>query len=266
MSEIQISQPRITWLLVALGAITVMNTVPILVTYFEHRWPLVSLGAAASIWMFVAAQPRESWRDRVNPAMWLLFSAYLLHGFEVDGIDLLGREFYFQTHVLETRGIELTAGAIMRMNTVSMYLFFLCAIWGGDRHPFAGLAAAGLPLINGLMHTINSVTLVEYTPGLATSLLLFLPGATWYMFLAHRIQKVRLWQIAAGIGYALFGHVALLPLCVMLDSPIWLMAGFPIIPLVVSVVIAKRRDGAGELNEQRMIDPADSVSSIQSLK
>jgi nitric oxide reductase large subunit len=69
MSEIQISQPRITWLLVALGAIAVMNTVPVLVTYFEYRWPLVSLGAAASIWMFVAAQPRESWRDRVNPAI-----------------------------------------------------------------------------------------------------------------------------------------------------------------------------------------------------
>jgi hypothetical protein len=223
----------------ALGAIIVMNTVPILAAYFEHRWPLVSLGAAVSIWMFVAAQPKNAWRDRLTPAMWLLFSAYLLHGFEVDGIDLLGREFYFQTHVLETRGIELTAGAIMRMNTVSMFLFFLCAIWGGDRYPFAGLAAAGLPLINGLMHTVNSVTLLEYTPGLATSLLLFLPGATTYMVLAYRIQKVRLWQIAAAIGYALFGHVALLPLCVMLDSPIWLMAGFPTIPLLASIWFSK---------------------------
>jgi len=59
------------------------------------------------------------------------------------------------------------------MNTVSMFLFFLCANWGGDRYPFAGLAAAGLPL------------------------------------------------------------------CVMLDSPIWLMAGFSTIPLLASILLAK---------------------------
>ena len=238
MSATLVSPNGRYWLLVAIGAIIAMNTIPIVAEYFEHRWPLVSLGAAICIWLFVASQPMDRWRDPMAPAVWLLFSAYLLHGFEVDGIDLLGREFYFQTHVLETRGIELTAAAIMRMNTVSMYLFFLCAIWGGDRYPFAGLAAAGLPLVNGLMHTINSITLLEYTPGLATSLLFFLPGATWYMVRAYQVLNVKLWQILAAVGYALFGHIALLPLCVILDSPIWLMAGFPIIPLAVSVALA----------------------------
>ena len=98
----------------------------------------MSLGAAVAIWVFVAAQPRGAWPDRTTAAPWPLFSAYLLHGFEVDGIDLLGREFYFQTHVLETRGIELTAGDIMRMNTVTIYLLFVCAIWGGERRRTAG--------------------------------------------------------------------------------------------------------------------------------
>jgi hypothetical protein len=178
MSQTEMTQTRITWLLVAFGAIVAMNTIPALAAYFEHRWPLVSLGAAVCIWVFVAAQPRSAWGDRMAAATWLLFSAYLLHGFEVDGVDLLGREFYFQTHVLETRGIDLTAGDIMRMNTVSIYLLFICAIWGGERYAFAGMAAAGVTLANGLMHTINSVMLGEYNPGLATSLLLFLPGAT----------------------------------------------------------------------------------------
>ena len=90
------------------------------------------------------------------------------------------------------------------------------------------------------MHTINSITLLEYTPGLATSLVFFLPGATWYLIRAHQVLNVRLWQILAAVGYALFGHIALLPLCVMLDSPIWLMVGFPIIPLVASVALAAK--------------------------
>lgn len=131
MPQTPMTSTRVTWLLVVFAAIVAMNTIPAVATYFEHRWPLVSLGAAACIWVFVAAQPRSAWRDPMSMATWLLFSAYLFHGFEVDGIDLLGREFYFQTHVLQTRGIELTAGDIMRMNTVSIYLLFVCAIWGG---------------------------------------------------------------------------------------------------------------------------------------
>lgn len=244
MSEIPISQPRLTWLLVAFGSIVALNTIPVVAGYFEHRWPLVSLGAAVCIWVFVAAQPRGAWRDRMAAASWLLFSAYLLHGFEVDGIDLLGREFYFQTHVLETRGIELTASDIMRMNTASIYLFFLCAIWGGERYPFAGMAAAGLTLANGLMHTINSITLLDYNPGLATSLLLFLPGATWYLVRARRVLNINAWLIAGGVGYGLFGHMALLPLCVLLDTPMWLMVGFPVIPLMASVLLASRNHSA----------------------
>ena len=239
MSE-NLDANRATWLLVAFVAIVAINTIPAVAGYFEHRWPLVSLGAAACIWAFVAAQPRGAWQDRLTAATWLLFSAYLFHGFEVDGIDLLGREFYFQTHVLETRGIELSAGDIMRMNTVSIYLLFLCAIWGGERYPFAAMAAAGVMLANGSMHTLNSIMLLDYNPGLATSLLLFLPGAVWYLLRAFRVLKINPWVIGGGVAYGLIGHVALLPLCVWLDTPMWLMAGYAVLPLVASVLLARR--------------------------
>ena len=240
MPQTAMTSTRVTWLLVVFAAIVAMNTIPAVATYFEHRWPLVSLGAAACIWVFVAAQPRSAWRDPMTMATWLLFSAYLFHGFEVDGIDLLGREFYFQTHVLQTRGIELTAGDIMRMNTVSIYLLFVCAIWGGERYPFAGMAAAGVTLANGLMHSINSIMLVEYNPGLATSLLLFLPGASWYLYRALRVLKINHWLIAGGVAYGLFGHAALLPLCVLLGTPMWLMAGFAVTPLIANVLLDRR--------------------------
>lgn len=244
MSE-YLDSPRATWLIVALLAIVALNTIPPVSAYFEHRWPLVSLGAAACIWVFVSAQPRVTWPDRLTMATWLLFSAYLLHGFEVDGLDLLGREFYFQTHVLETRGIDLSAGDIMRMNTVSIYLLFLCAIWGGARYPFAGMAAAGVTLVNGSMHTINSILLLDYNPGLATSVLLFLPGATWYLVRAHRALKFSLWLVVGGLAYGLIGHIALLPLCVWLDTPMWLMAGFAALPLVANVLLTRRARRGG---------------------
>jgi hypothetical protein len=69
---------RVTWLLVALGSAVAMNTIPTVAGYFEHRWPLVSLGAAVAIWIFVASQPRSAWADRLSAGTWLLFSAYLL--------------------------------------------------------------------------------------------------------------------------------------------------------------------------------------------
>ena len=39
--------------------------------------------------------------------------------------------------------------------------------------------------------------------------------------------------------YGLFGHIALLPLCVLLDTPMWLMAGFPMVPLLLNVAVTR---------------------------
>jgi hypothetical protein len=239
MNPIKNTARPMTWLLVAVVVIFAMNTVSPVALYFEHRWPLVSLGAAVCIWTFVAAQPRNAWYDRMTAMTWLLFSAYLIHGFEVDGIDLLGREFYFQTHVAESRGIELSAGDIMRMNTVTIYLLFCCALWGGERFPWAGVAAAGVTLTNGLMHTANSIMLAEYNPGLGTSLLLFLPGATYYLYRMYRVIGLSKLTIGSWALYGLFGHIALLPLCVLLDTPMWLMAGFPMVPLLLNIALTR---------------------------
>ena len=244
MSEIERRSEGWIWLVVVFGVITAMNTIGPVAQYFEHRWPLVSLGAAACIWVFVAAHAREPWVDRTSRATWLLFSAYLLHGFEVDGIDLLGREFYFQTHVAVTRGIDLTVGDIMRMNTVSIWLLFTCAVWGGERFPWAGLAAGGVTLANGTMHTVNSITLGEYNPGLATSLALFLPGATLYLLHLYRVLDLSRWAIGGAVAYGVFGHAALLPICVILHSPIWLMAGFAIAPLAANLLAVSLGSGA----------------------
>jgi hypothetical protein len=227
------------WLAVVVAVIGAMNTIEPVAHYFEHRWPLVSLGAAACIWVFVSAHGREAWADPTSRAVWLLFSAYLLHGFEVDGVDLLGREFYFQTHVAETRGIELTAGDIMRMNTVSIWLIFICAVWGGKRFPWAGLAAGGVTLANGLMHTMNSLVLGEYNPGLATSLTLFLPGATLYLLHLRRVLGLSHWALGGAVAFGVFGHAALLPVCVALHSPLWLMAGFAVTPLAANALAVR---------------------------
>ena len=132
----------------------------------------------------------------------------------------------------------MTGGDIMRMNTVSIYLLFLCAIWGGRRYPFAMLAAAGVTLANGLMHTANTVVLGEYNPGLATSLLLFLPGATWVFYHAFRVLGISGWLVIGGVAYGLIGHVALLPLCVLWHTPLWLMGGFALIPLLANVLMS----------------------------
>jgi hypothetical protein len=64
------------------------------------------------------------------------------------------------------------------------------------------------------------------------------------LYRAHRVLRINHWLIAGGAAYGLIGHAALLPLCVLLDTPMWLMAGFAMTPLVANVLVASRNQHA----------------------
>jgi phosphate starvation-inducible membrane PsiE len=67
-------------------------------------------------------------------------------------------------------------------------------------------------LINGLSHTVSSLTMAEYNPGLITGVLLFIPlGAITVIGLKTRM-RVRRYCVAIAVGIAIHGVISLLAL------------------------------------------------------
>jgi hypothetical protein len=226
---------NVAWLVAGTSAILIANSIEDAAVYLEHTWPAIGLGGALAISLMLSAHYRDTtWSDRLAKFNWILFAAYLLHGFEVDGVDLLGREYAFLAYANETRGLELTARDILRMNTISIWLIMLCAVWGGERFRWTGLAAAGVVLANGFLHIGNAIAAGEYNPGLGTSLVLFLPLSVLYFRHARNTIGVSRREIAGGVLFGLGGHV-LLPILMSLHMPITILVPFAFLPLAANI-------------------------------
>jgi hypothetical protein len=231
MSQDEPPQKSVVWLLGVACVVLGANTLEPVAAYLEHRWPLIGLGGSLFIVLMLTAHNRETeWTDRLARFNWVLLAAYLLHGFEVDGVDLYGREFYFLEYAKQTRGMNLNPVDILRMNTVAIWLILLCAVWGGERLRWTGLAGAGVVLANGLLHTGNALALGEYNPGLATSLALFLPLSVAYYRHALNALGVSRWEVAGGVLFGLAGH-ALLPILISQHMPLSILVFFAFLPL-----------------------------------
>lgn len=222
------------------------------VALLETGWVLVGLGGAAfAVFMIFSGVSVSAGgvRDPLATAAWLLLIAYLLHQFEEHGIDLYGRSYYFIEYgnaQLAARygdgGPRLTDLAIYRINTLAVWVPFLLAIWAGRRLPWVGLAAAGLMFTNGVFHILIAVANGEYNPGLATSLVLFMPISIAYFRNARREASVSLLAVAGGIAFGVVGHILLPTIIAAAGVPEWspqLIMTFGLLvlaPLVANII------------------------------
>jgi hypothetical protein len=239
-----IGQPvRVAWLVIVTIVFLSINTVPAVADHLEMRWPDVALGGIFFIGLFLAGgfiHAPDGTRDRVLVFNWVLLFVYLIHQFEEHGVDLFGRVYFFHEYagsVLESRGLELTPMAILRINTLAVWFAFSLAIWGGRRFSWPGLAAAGLVLANGLFHIAIAVSRAEYNPGLVTAIVLFLPISVLYFRLIPAACGHGRRAIVAGIAFGFASH-ALLPVLISANAPVpalALLAGLPLIANFLSV-------------------------------
>ncbi|KAL7802213.1 hypothetical protein V8C44DRAFT_353519 [Trichoderma aethiopicum] len=185
--------------------------VPIAAMGLLSDWPFIALLAgipliyellkppSSSLSADTRVQPR--WSSLLNNKNWWMRAAlpiYLLHQFEEHGYDFLGRRYAFQAYFCKNLGFEnieacpLTPLVILFVNGSLVWITGLAArVNVRNARSFYGFM-----LVNGLTHVVPAILVGPmYNPGLATTLLLFFPGA----FFALRALGGARRGIAAGV-------------------------------------------------------------------
>jgi Na+-translocating ferredoxin:NAD+ oxidoreductase RnfE subunit len=73
-----------------------------------------------------------------------------------------------------------------------------------------GLIAVYLTLVNAVAHTVSTVVLRCYNPGLVTALVLFLPIGTWALVVIGRAPGVSTTYHVIGLAVAVLIHAAII--------------------------------------------------------
>ena len=98
---------------------------------------------------------------------------------------------------------RITIKMAIIVNGIFLLLCFAGVLFGG-RYPMFALSIAGLILVNGIVHVLSSIVTKSYSPGLITSLILYIPFSI-YLFMYFNISfSGVLSLILYGVLYHLF--------------------------------------------------------------
>jgi len=81
---------------------------------------------------------------------------------------------------------RITVKMAVIVNGLFLLLCFAGVLFGG-RYPMFALSIAGLILVNGIIHVLSSIATKSYSPGLITSLALYIPYSV-YTFMYFNIS------------------------------------------------------------------------------
>jgi len=98
---------------------------------------------------------------------------------------------------------RITVKMTVIVNGIFLLLCFAAVLFGG-RYPMFALSIAGLILVNGIIHVLSSIVTKSYSPGLITSLVLYIPFSVYLFsyFNIHFSDVLNL--IFYGVLYHLF--------------------------------------------------------------
>ncbi|MEL6487364.1 MAG: HXXEE domain-containing protein [Pseudomonadota bacterium] len=146
----------------------------------------------------------------------LMLVAYIVHQFEEHWIDLYGTHYAFYPYVNqllqgvvgapETKEI-LSPAAIFVINTALVWLVGSLAILLSRRTVFPFLCMAAIILVNAISHIAAAIATMSYNPGLATSVLVFLPVA-WIAF--RSAKEASSTEKIASIVWAFAAHIVMI--------------------------------------------------------
>ncbi|KAL7931846.1 hypothetical protein V8C35DRAFT_308721 [Trichoderma chlorosporum] len=162
---------------------------------------IIELCKPSNYSLSVDTKPQSRWNSLLKDQTWWMRAAlpmYLLHEFEEHGYDLLGRRYAFQGFFCNNLGFEnveacpLSPIVILFVNGTTVWITGIAA----RNNIRIARSFYGFAVINGLTHVIPALVVgPAYNPGLATTWLLFFPGA----FFALKSLGGAKRAIAAGI-------------------------------------------------------------------
>jgi hypothetical protein len=172
----------------------------------DWQWPAASLFAGVALLLVAPV-----WWQAAGLALTLCYvqlPVYMLHQWEEHADDRFRR--YINRTLGDGREV-LTPIATFWINSLGVWAVDLTALYLACFVDLSlGLAAAYLPLLNGVGHIVQALVRREYNPGLWTSVLLFLPIGGWGVYEIGRDSGAGWLAHAVGIGVAVGVHVAII--------------------------------------------------------
>jgi hypothetical protein len=98
---------------------------------------------------------------------------------------------------------RITVKMAIVVNGIFLLLCFAGVLFGG-RYPMFALSIAGLILVNGIIHVLSSIVTKSYSPGLITSLVLYIPYSVYSFFYFNISITGALTLMLYGFLYHLF--------------------------------------------------------------
>jgi Protein of unknown function with HXXEE motif len=129
--------------------------------------------------------------------LWILVAACAAHVVEEYVLD-------WRTWVASMSGLQPTWGRFWLMNAAFLCLAAVAALVGSKR-PLIGLALPSLTLINGLLfHLGPTIVTGRVSPGVVSSVLLYVPISSWIFWCAHQEGWLVRRVAAQAVALALF--------------------------------------------------------------
>lgn len=188
---------------------------------FTFLWPWIGVVLAAVLLvllfgtsLFRTPGAGSRWHDTAWLAV-LSIPLYMVHQVEEHGIDLYGETYAFRAALCAQLGYPdastcpIPDSFITAVNVGSVWGATVLAAVFGRRNPLIALTGYGIPLVNGVLHIVETVRSQAYNPGVLTGTLLFLPLGLWALHVGWRSGIGRL-GIAAVMASGVVVHLVLM--------------------------------------------------------
>ncbi len=144
-------------------------------------------------------QPHSPPLAAINFWLWVFPITYLIH---------IAEEYWcgegYPAYILRLRGVHMSTTRFLVAQSVGVVLVTIGVILARRFHfPQMMLIILGaIVLVNGLTHTITSLSIMRYGPGLWSSIFIWMPlGLVTLLRFKNAISRKRYWiAIAIGVG------------------------------------------------------------------
>jgi len=182
----------------------------------NYQWPFIGIVLAALFFIYLGFKRRVG---LFSLSGWfaLLLPLYMVHQFEEHGIDLFGQRFAFQSYFCNVIGFygdllscPATPEFIIAVNVGTVWILGTFSWLLGVKRPFLGASMTALLFVNGWVHFGSTLYHLSYNPGVATSVLLFLPVSTWVFYLCIKDKVLSYFQLAVALFCGVLIHLVLI--------------------------------------------------------